>query len=64
MVDYMEIDMPVFVVRKAPNWVKPIKKFLVNGGLPADETESRRIQRKSKAYTIRCVSLWQQAAFD
>jgi hypothetical protein len=51
-VDCMEIDMPVFVVREAPSWVKPIKEFLVNGGLPADETESRRIQRRSKAYTI------------
>jgi hypothetical protein len=48
----MEIDMPVFVVREAPTWVKPIKEFLVNGGLPAGETESRRIQRRSKAYTI------------
>jgi hypothetical protein len=52
MVDYMEIDVPIFLVREAPTWVKPIKEFLVNGGLPADETESRRIQRRSKAYTI------------
>ncbi|XP_071683447.1 uncharacterized protein [Lolium perenne] len=51
-VDGMEIDMPIFVVREAPTWVKPIKEFLVNGGLPADEAESRRIQRRSKAYTI------------
>jgi hypothetical protein len=42
----------VFVVREAPTWVKPIKEFLVNDGLPADETESRRIQRRSKAYNI------------
>jgi hypothetical protein len=51
-VDCMEIDMPIFVVREALTWVKPIKEFLVNGGLPADEVESRRIQRRSKAYTI------------
>ncbi|KAK1616594.1 hypothetical protein QYE76_022111 [Lolium multiflorum] len=52
MVDHMEIDVPVFMVREAPTWVKPIKEFLINGGLPADETKSRRIQRRSKAYTI------------
>ncbi|KAK1649162.1 hypothetical protein QYE76_066967 [Lolium multiflorum] len=52
LVDNMDIDMPVFVVREAPSWVKPIKEFLVNGTLPVDENESRRIQRRSKAYTI------------
>ncbi|KAK1629483.1 hypothetical protein QYE76_003798 [Lolium multiflorum] len=52
LVDSMDIDMPVFVVREAPSWVKPIKEFLVNGTLPVDENESRRIQRRSKAYTI------------
>ncbi|KAK1620096.1 hypothetical protein QYE76_025613 [Lolium multiflorum] len=51
LVDSMDIDMPVFVVREAPSWVKPIKEFLVNGTLPVDE-KSRRIQRRSKAYTI------------
>jgi hypothetical protein len=52
MVDYMEIDAPVFLVQEAPTWVKPIKELLINGGLPADEVESRRIQRRSKADTI------------
>ncbi|KAK1616336.1 hypothetical protein QYE76_021853 [Lolium multiflorum] len=52
LVDSMDIDMPVFMVREAPSWVKPIKEFLVNGTLPVDENESRRIQRRSKAYTI------------
>ena len=51
-VDCMEVDMPVFVVREAPTWVKPIKKFLVNSCVPVNEAESRRIQRRSKAYTI------------
>ncbi|KAK1648982.1 hypothetical protein QYE76_066787 [Lolium multiflorum] len=52
IVDHMEIDVPVFTVRETPTWVKPIKEFLINGTLPVDETESRRIQRRSKAYTI------------
>jgi ribonuclease HI len=51
-VDYMEVDMPVFVVREAPSWVKPIMEFLVNGGLPAGKVEARRIQRRANAYTI------------
>jgi hypothetical protein len=51
-VDNMEIDVPVFLVREAPSWVEPIKEFLISGTLPADENESRRIQRRSKAYTI------------
>ncbi|KAK1632810.1 hypothetical protein QYE76_007125 [Lolium multiflorum] len=51
-VDGMDIDVPVFLVREAPTWVEPIKEFLINGTLPVDETESRRIQRRSKAYTI------------
>ncbi|KAK1662611.1 hypothetical protein QYE76_050770 [Lolium multiflorum] len=52
LVDSMDIDVPVFVVREAPSWVKPIKEFLINGNLPVDETESRRIQRRAKAYTF------------
>ncbi|KAK1603638.1 hypothetical protein QYE76_027311 [Lolium multiflorum] len=52
LVDNMDIDVPVFLVREAPSWVKPIKEFLINGTLSTDENESRRIQRRSKAYTI------------
>ncbi|KAK1606979.1 hypothetical protein QYE76_030652 [Lolium multiflorum] len=52
LVDSMDIDVPVFVVREAPSWVKPIKEFLINGTLPVDENESRRIQRRAKAYTF------------
>ncbi|KAK1561284.1 hypothetical protein QYE76_007642, partial [Lolium multiflorum] len=29
-----------------------VPEFLINGTLPVDENESRRIQRRSKAYTI------------
>jgi hypothetical protein len=38
LVDNMDIDVPVFVVKEAPYWVKPIKEFLINGTLPVDET--------------------------
>jgi hypothetical protein len=59
--DCMEIDMPFFVVREAPSWVKPIMEFLVNGGLLTDKAESRRIQRRSKAYTIINVECTREA---
>jgi len=52
LVNSMEVDVPVFLVREAPTWVEPIKEFLINGTLPVNENESRRIQRRSKAYTI------------
>ncbi|KAK1667110.1 hypothetical protein QYE76_055269 [Lolium multiflorum] len=42
LVDSMDIDVPVFL-GEAPSWVKPIKEFLINGTLPVDENESRRI---------------------
>ncbi|KAK1625829.1 hypothetical protein QYE76_000144 [Lolium multiflorum] len=31
LVDSMEVDVPVFLVREAPTWVEPIKEFLING---------------------------------
>jgi hypothetical protein len=48
----MMIDEAVFTIRKVPSWVRPIMNFLVNGQLSEDEAEARRIQRRSKAYTI------------
>jgi hypothetical protein len=51
-VEVMEIDQTVFTIRELPSWVRPIMNFMVNGQVPADEAEARRIQRRSKAYTI------------
>src|SRR3954469_24632308 len=42
----------VIVVVSAPAWALPIRDFLVEGILPPEEDEARRIQRKSGAYTI------------
>jgi transcription antitermination factor NusG len=52
LVEVMEIDQTIFTVREVPSWVRPIMDFMVNGQVPADEAEVRRIQRRSKAYTI------------
>jgi ribonuclease HI len=44
-VEMMEIDQEVFTVREVPLWARPIMNFLVDGQVPADETEARRICR-------------------
>jgi hypothetical protein len=51
-VEVMELDQPVFTTREVPSWVRPIMDFLVDGQLPADEAEVRRVMRMSEAYTI------------
>jgi hypothetical protein len=48
----MVIDEAVFTVREVPSWVRPIMSFLVDGHLLEQGAEARRIQRRSKAYTI------------
>jgi ribonuclease HI len=39
--EVMEIDQAVFTAREVPSWARPIMDFLVNGQVPADETEAR-----------------------
>jgi transcription antitermination factor NusG len=51
-VEMTEIDETVFTVREVPSWAHPIMDFLVNDQVPADETEARRVMRRSKGYTI------------
>jgi hypothetical protein len=51
-VEVMEIDQAVFTVREVSSWASPIMDFLVDGQVPADETEARRVMRRSKGYTI------------
>jgi transcription antitermination factor NusG len=51
-VEMMEIDQAVFTVREVPSWARPIMNFLVDGQVPTDETEARRVTRTSKGYTI------------
>jgi hypothetical protein len=51
-VEVMEIDQTMFTSREVPSRARPIMDFMVNGQVPPDEAEARRIQRRSKAYTI------------
>jgi transcription antitermination factor NusG len=61
-VEMMEIDQAVFTVREVPSWARPIMDFLVNGQVPADETEARRVTRRSKGYTIINKEIYKRSA--
>jgi transcription antitermination factor NusG len=62
LVDVMEIDQAVFTIREVPSWVRPIMDFMVNGQVPADESEAHRIQRRSKEYTIINNEMYKRSA--
>jgi hypothetical protein len=61
-VKVMDIDQTVFTAREVPSWARPIMDFMVNGQVPVDEAEARRIQRRSKAYTIINNEMYKRSA--
>jgi ribonuclease HI len=48
--EVMVIDQPPEVNLKDPDWRFPILECLVEGKLPSDQTEARRIARQAKAF--------------
>jgi hypothetical protein len=42
----------IFHIREIPSWAEPFSNYLINGNLPQDEVEARRLQRRAQAYTI------------
>ena len=48
----MSADEPIFPRHPIPTWTQPIMSYLMHEMLPEDETLARKIQRKSKSYTI------------
>jgi transcription antitermination factor NusG len=61
-VEMMEIDQAVFTVREVPSWARPIMDFLVDGQVPADETEARRVVRRFKGHTIINKEIYKRSA--
>jgi hypothetical protein len=61
-VEMMEIDQAVFTVREVPSWARPIMDFLVDGQVLANETEARRVARRSKGYTIINKEVYKRSA--
>ena len=45
-------DSPLQVLLVAPDWMVPFLDYLVNGKLPEDEVDSRRLTRHAKAYMV------------
>jgi ribonuclease HI len=45
-------DPPVEVLLIEPTWTQPFLAYILRGELPDDITESRRVTRRSKAYTV------------
>jgi hypothetical protein len=48
----MAIDEPPEVNLEDPDWRFPILEWLVEGKLPSDQTEARRITRRAKAFVL------------
>jgi hypothetical protein len=61
-VEVMEIDQAVFTAREVPSWARPIMDFLVDDQVPADETEARRVMRRSNGYTIINKEIYKRSA--
>ena len=59
--DMMDVDEEVFPVRPVPEWARPIMSYMVDGTLPEDPTEARRVQRRAKAYTIINMELYKRS---
>ena len=48
----VELDEHLFPLHPVPEWAEEIMKFMSEGSLTNDETEARRVQGRSKGYTI------------
>ena len=48
----METNEHLFPLHPVLEWAQEIMKFMSEGSLPNDETEARRVQRRSMGYTI------------
>jgi hypothetical protein len=50
--EVMAIDQPPELNLEDPDWRFPILEWLVEGKLPSDQTEARRIVRRAKAFIL------------
>jgi hypothetical protein len=60
--EVMEIDQPPELNLKDPDWRFPILEWLVEGKLPPDQTEARRIARRAKAFILIDGELYKRGA--
>jgi ribonuclease HI len=62
--EVMAIDEPLEVNLEDPDWRFPILEWLVEGKLPPDQTEARRIARRAKAFVLIDGELYKCGATD
>jgi hypothetical protein len=48
----MAIDQPPELNLEDPDWRFPILEWLIEGKLPSDQTEARRIAQRAKAFIL------------
>jgi hypothetical protein len=60
--EVMAIDQPPEVNLEDPDWRFPILEWLVEGKLPSDQTEARRIARRAKAFVLIDCELYKRGA--
>jgi hypothetical protein len=58
----MAIDQPSELNLEYPDWRFPILEWLVEGKLPPDQTEARRIARRAKAFVLIDNELYKRGA--
>ncbi|XP_022040192.1 uncharacterized protein K02A2.6-like [Helianthus annuus] len=55
-----ELEVQDVITEESPNWMTPIKNFLKNGELPADQTEAERVKIKSRQYVLQGEILYKK----
>jgi hypothetical protein len=58
----MAIDQPPEINLEDPDWRFPILEWLVEGKLPSDQMEARRIARRAKAFILINGKLYKHGA--
>jgi hypothetical protein len=58
----MAIDEPPEVNLEDPDWRCPILEWLVEGKIPSDQTEARRIAQRAKAFVLIDGELYKRGA--
>jgi hypothetical protein len=62
--EVMVIDEPLEVNLEDPDWQFPILERLVEGKLPSDQTEARRIAHRAKAFVLIDSELYKRGTTD
>jgi hypothetical protein len=60
----MAVDQPHEMNLEDPDWRFPILEWLVEGKLPSDQMEARRIARRAKAFVLIDSELYKREAAD